>query len=304
MNVIMDTSIRRAVVIDGKIFDKKDHKNLPETQVVSLLLEKERERLGERNISRFTTTLIEQSIRMNDPVLWSALRDDILTEDFVVHAAYVVLQSNDVLPALFITCITNAKNVQHLLDMFFVLFHIVQNIDDSSLERSFSKAISTQWKSFTNVLLQVVETTTDRKFKESLYLAMSKFIDVVDLQRESIISTMDEILKCKKFELLTIFASIEASVFSEMLPKLLQAAKLASATNRYAVMGLIAKILSETDVRSDDILPVVKIIVERTVQDKFVDKRTLKSLAFIIQKISDDPILKNFAIIITWDLNM
>ena len=299
----MDLTVRRAVVVDGNIFDKKHHPDLPEVDSVSRLLEKERERLGERNIPRFSTVLIEACIRTNDPVLWSAARDDVITNDFDVHAANVVLQTNDILPTLFVSCITTPKSVEHLLDMLFVLFKMIPELEDST-KCALSKAISAQWKPFTNVLLQTVETSSDRKFREGLYTALAQFVDVIYLQKEAIVATMNEILTHRKFELLSVFSRMDSNIFADMLPKLLAAAKASSATNRYAPIGLIAKILSETNIRSNDILPVTKLLLDRTVQDKFVDKRTLKSLAFILQKTADDPILKNFAMVVAWNLNM
>ena len=83
----MDTSIRRAVIIDGAIKEKKFHPDTAEVLSVSAFIELERVRRGEKNIPRFTAQLIEQCIRTNDPELWKAANDDVDTKDFDASAA-------------------------------------------------------------------------------------------------------------------------------------------------------------------------------------------------------------------------
>jgi uncharacterized protein (UPF0147 family) len=66
---------------------------------------------------------------------------------------------------------------------------------------------------------------------------------------------------------------------------------------------LIAKIAAENEDIEEDIMPTVNIILEKSIQDKYVDVRTSKALAFLIEKYSIDPTMKKFATIMLWNLN-
>jgi hypothetical protein len=293
-------SVRRAVIVDGAIHEKKLYPKCQEILGVSHLLEVERERKGERNIPRFTTQLIEQCIRTNDPVLWKAANDDIDTKDFDAYAANVVLVQNDILSSLFISCITQPTGSDHLVDMLHVFFEMIPSLTDVTMS-AFSKAITTHWKAFTNVLIRTVDPTT-RQLKEGMYVAIARFVDSVDISQEAIVSVIREVLKNRKLELLSIFARVNAKMYAELLPEILAAAKAASATNRYAVVSLVAKIAADTDEITEDVLPMVQLVLEKTMMDKYVDVRTVRSLAFLLQKFSNDPIVKNFSTVVLWNL--
>jgi hypothetical protein len=294
-------SVRRAVVVDGAICEKKQYPKCQEILGVSRLLELERERKGERNIPRFTTQLIEQCIRTNDPVLWKAANDDIDTKDFDAYAANVVLVQNDILSSLFISCITQPAGSDHLVDMLHVFFEMIPSLTDVTM-LAFSKAITTHWKAFTNVLMRTVDPTT-RQLKEGMYVAIARFVDSVDISQEAIVSVIREVLKHRKLELLSIFARVNANLYAELLPDILAAAKAASATNRYAVVSLVAKIAVDTDEITEDVLPMMQLVLEKTIMDKYVDMRTVRALAFLLQKFSKDPVMQNFATIVNWQLS-
>jgi hypothetical protein len=294
-------SVRRAVVVDGAIQEKKLHPKCQEIVGISRLLENERERQGIVNVPRFTTDLVERCVRTNDPVMWRAANDDIDTGDFDPHAANIVLARYDILPAMFVGCVSEATTSDHLADVLCVFQEMLPSLSDDVVS-SFSKAISTQWKSFTNVLIRTVEPTK-RPFKEGIYVAISRFVDATDMQGEAVLTTAREILKHKKFELLSIFARMDSSILSPLLPDLVAAARTASATNRYAVVSLIAKIARETDDVTADVLPTIKIVMEKSVQDKYADVRTIRAATFLLEKFSDDPMLKMFATLVSWNLN-
>jgi len=296
----MDTSIRRAVVIGGQIKEKKFHPDADEVLAVSAFIELERVRRGEKNIPRFTAQLIEQCIRTNDPELWKAANDDVDTKDFDASAANSVFVQQDILPAMFIGCITGAKNTEHLVDMLNVLFELAPSLTETT-SNAFSNAVSSQWKGFTNVLIGLVEPTT-RQLKDGVFIAVARFVDVANIHEDAIVSVIKEIIKNRKYELLSIFARVKSKIFAGLLPDLLAVAKNASATNRYALVSLIAKIAAENDDIEEDIMPMVNIILDKTIQDKYADVRLLKALTFLIEKYSTDPTMKKFATVILWQI--
>lgn len=291
-------NVRRAVIVDGKICDKKDHPNSTEIIELSALLEEDRERRGERNISRSTARLVEHAIRQNDTALWKAIVDDIDTGDFDGHAAQVILEQQDILPGLFIGCITKIKETEKMIDVLRVFLELVLHLNERTI-MSFSKAISIQWKAFVNAL--IMTETTSRMYKDGIYECFARFIDAVDIQREDLVLCIKEIIKNRKFEILSIFSRIHSKIYAEdILEDLLNSAKYTSATNRYAVACLIAKVIADDTEIKSDIEPTIKTLLEKTILDKYVDVRTVRALAFVLQKTSNDPVLRNFTTCITW----
>lgn len=290
-------TIRRVVVFEDRICDKRDHPECKEILEISAMLEREREMKGEKNIPRFTTRLLEQTIRTNDVSFWRAAADDIDTNDLDVRAANVIFEQHDVLPGLFVKCLTEARDVEHLVFMFRVFLKIAPHFSETT-KTLFSKAISVQWKSFVNVL--ITYDRTDRRIKDGIYECFSKFINVIDISNESLILCMKEIVKNKKFEILSIFSRIDSTIYGdEIIEDLLLSAKNTTSTNRYGLVCLVAKIISEINVKVD-VSPFVKTILDKTMQDRYVDIRTVKSLSFILEKTSTDPVLRNFASIVLW----
>lgn len=293
----MDSGVRRAVIVDGKIRDKKDFPDSQEIVELSALLETIRNEKGVKSIHRSTTNLLEHAIRENDATSWRSLIDDINTKDFDGHAARVILEQHDILPALFITCITQVKDSEKMIHMIRVFLEIVPHLNESTMIL-FSKAVSVQWKPLIDTLV-VTTTIANRDIKESIYECLSRFVNSFDIQKESIVSCIKEIINLRKYEVLSVFSRISSKIYaSDVLPDLIQAAKLSTATNRYAVVSLIAKIISENDEKVNT--DFIKVVLDKTILDKFVDRRTVRALAFIIQKVSDDPILRNFATCVSW----
>jgi len=297
----MNVNVRRAVIFDGRVCEKKDHPECKEVPEVSGLLELERERRGERNIPRYTAQLLEQTIRKNDQAFWKAVVDDIDTGDFDGHAAQVILEQQDILPALFVTCVVEAKETEHFVNVLRTFVEIAPHLNDTTTSL-FTKAISTQWKSFVNVL--IANDRIDRTVKEGVYECISKFVSAVDIQQETLVLCIREIIKNKKFEVLSVFSRVNSKIYADgIVEELLQAAKSTVATNRYAVVCLLAKIIAETDDISADVAPAIRVILEKTMLDKFVDRRTVRGLSFILQKTAKDPVLKNFATAVNWMVN-
>lgn len=114
-------AIRRATIVDGQIVDKKDHPGTVEVPQISILLENERERLGVKTISRFTTILVEEAIMKNDPVLWKTISDDIDTKDFDIQAVHSLFSQNVMLASMWVTCMSTVKTREHVLDMLVFL---------------------------------------------------------------------------------------------------------------------------------------------------------------------------------------
>ncbi|AGE55888.1 hypothetical protein ATCVMO0605SPH_162R [Acanthocystis turfacea Chlorella virus MO0605SPH] len=294
----MNVGVRRAVIFDGRVCEKKDHPECKEIPEVSGLLELERERRGELSIPRYTTQLLEQTIRKNDPVFWKAVVSDIDTGDFDGHSAQVILEQIDILPALLVTCVIEAKETEHFVNVLRTFVEISPHLNDATTSL-FTKAISIQWKAFVNAL--IANDRIDRTVKEGVYECISRFVSAVDIQQEALVMCVREILKNKKFEILSIFSRVSSKIYADgIVEELLQAVKSTTATNRYAVVCLLAKIIAEVDDVSTDVAPAIQVILEKTMLDKFVDRRTVRSLAFILQKTAKDPVLKNFATAVNW----
>jgi hypothetical protein len=231
-------------------------------------------------------------------VFWKAVVNDIDTGDFDGHAAQVILEQQDILPSLFVTCLVEAKETEHFVFMLRTFVEIAPHLNDATTTL-FTKAISTQWKAFVNAL--IANDRIDRTVKEGVYECISRFVNAVDIQQETLVMCIKEIIKNKKFEVLSIFSRVSSKIYADgIFEELLLAAKNTTATNRYAVVCLLAKIIAETDDISVDVVPTIKLLLDKTMLDKFVDRRTMRSLAFILQKTTKDPVLKNFATAVNW----
>jgi len=184
-------AIRRATIVDGQIVDKKAHPESTEVQQISILLENERDRLGMKSISRFTTNLVEEAIMTNDPVSWKAIIDDIDTGDFDIHAVHSLFSQNIMLSSLWVTCISTSKTREHVLDMLVFFYEISKNIP-TEVKEAISASITCQWKTFVNCLITVVSSASSR-VKDIYFSEIAKFVDSVAIGPESVALMMHEL---------------------------------------------------------------------------------------------------------------
>lgn len=296
-------SIRRATIVNGQIVDKKDHPGNAEVPQVSILLENERERLGMKSISRFTTILVEEAIMTNDPTLWKTISDDIDTGDFDISAVHSLFSQNVMLASLWVTCISTSKSREHVLDMLVFFYEISKNIP-VEVKDAISASITCQWKTFVNCLITVVSSASSR-VKDVYFSEIAKFVDSVAIGSESIALMMNEIIKMRKFELLAVFwltdfkTCVDTSLF-ELLLK--------TSSPKHTTVLAVAKAVVDNpefiDTHGSDIEKMILETIRVIMRSGYGDRRVLNAIGYLAGKVFEDNLTaRNMATLLCWSTN-
>lgn len=296
-------AIRRATVVDGQIVDKKDHPGSTEVPQISILLENEREKLGMKTISRFTTILVEEAIMTNDPVWWKTIVDDIDTGDFDIPAVHSLFSQNVMLSSLWVTCISTSKTREHVLDMLIFFYEISKNIP-TEVKEAISASITCQWKTFVNCLITVVSSASSR-LKDIYFSEISKFVDSVSIGSESIALMMREIIKMRKFELLAVFwlTDFKSCVDTALFELLLK-----TSSPKHTTVLAVAKAVVDNpdfiDTHGSDIEKMVLETIRVIRRSGYGDRRVLNAVGYLAGKVFEDNIAaKNMATLLCWSTN-
>lgn len=293
-------AIRRATIVDGQIVDKKDHPGTVEVPKVSILLENEREKLGMKTISRFTTILVEEAIMTNDPVLWKTISDDIDTGDFDIPAVHSLFSQNVMLSSLWVTCISTSKTREHVLDMLVFFYEISMNIP-AEVKEAISASITCQWKSFVNCLITVVSSASSR-VKDSYFSEIAKFVDSVAIGSESIACMMNEIIKMRKYELLAVFwlTDFKSCVDTALFELLLK-----TSSPKHTTVLAVAKAVVDNqdflDSHGGDIEKMILETIRVIMRSGYGDRRVLNAVGYLAGKVfEDNPTAKKMAQLLCW----
>lgn len=293
-------NIRRAVLVDGNLADRRDHPDCEEIAQVSILLEKQRTQLGEKSISRFSTILVEEAVTTNDPAMWRAIADDITTKDLDVKSVHVLLANNLSLPSLFVSCLVTSKTREQILDMLVFFYEISHDIPQE-VKEAIGVAITCQWKTFVNCLITVVSQASG-KVKDVYFKEIGKFVNFSQLTPESISSMIREIVKVKKTELLTVFllCDLKRCVDAELFDMLLK-----TRSPKHTAVLLIAKIIDESpdfvvshqNAIEDMLTDTIRLIM----RSGYCDQKVLHAIAFVSGKVfADNQTARSMAVMLMW----
>ena len=296
-------AIRRATIVDGQIVDKKDHPGSVEIPQVSILLENEREKLGMKSISRFTTNLVEEAIMTNDPILWKTISDDIETKDFDVSAIHSLFSQNIMLASLWVTCMSTGKSREHVLDMLVFFYEISKNIP-TEVKEAISASITCQWKTFVNCLITVISPASSR-VKDVYFSEIAKFVDSVAIGSESTACMMHEIVKMRKFELLAIFwlTDFKTCVDTALFELLLK-----TSSPKHTTVLAVAKAVVDNpdfiDTHGGDIEKMILETMRVIMRSGYGDRRVLNAVGYLAGKVfEDNQTAKNMATLLCWSTN-
>jgi hypothetical protein len=296
-------AIRRATIVDGQIVDKKAHPGSTEVHQVSILLENERERLGMKTISRFTTILVEEAIMTNDPILWKTISDDIETKDFDISAVHSLFSQNIMLASLWVTCMSTSKSKEHVLDMLVFFYEISKNIP-TEVKEAISASITCQWKSFVNCLITVVSSASSR-VKDVYFSEIAKFVDSVAIGSESIALMMNEVLKMRKFELISVFWLTD---FKTCVDTALFEVLLKTSSPKHTTVLAVAKAVVDNpdfiDTHGGDIEKMILETMRVIMRSGYGDRRVLNAVGYLAGKVFDDnPTARGMATLLCWSTN-
>ena len=293
-------SIRRATIVNGQIVDKKDHPGFTEVPQISILLENERERLGMKSISRFSTILVEEAIMTNDPMLWKTISDDIETKDFDISAIHSLFSQNIMLASLWVTCMSTSKSKEHVLDMLVFFYEISKNIP-AEVKEAISASITCQWKSFVNCLITVVASASSR-MKDVYFSEIAKFVDSAAIGSESIACMMNEIIKMRKFELLAVFwlTDFKTCVDTTLFELLLK-----TSSPKHTTVLAVAKAVVDNpdfiDTHGSDIEKMILETIRTIMRSGYGDRRVLNAIGYLARRVFDDnPLAQNMAQLLCW----
>lgn len=289
--------------MNGQITDKKDHPESAEIQQVSILLENEREKLGMRSISRFTTILVEEAIMTNDPLLWKTISDDIETKDFDISAVHSLFSQNIMLASLWVTCMSTSKSKEHVLDMLVFFYEISKNIP-TEVKEAISASITCQWKTFVNCLITVVSSASSR-VKDVYFSEIAKFVDSAAIGSESIALMMNEVIKMRKFELLAVFwlTDFKTCVDTTLFEVLLKT----SSPKHTSVLAVAKAVVDNPDFLDSHGENIEKMVLETIrviMRSGYGDRRVLNAIGYLASKVFDEnPLAKNMATLLCWSTN-
>jgi len=296
-------AIRRATIVNGQIVDKKDHPESAEIQQVSILLENERERLGMKSISRFSTILVEEAIMTNDPVLWKTISDDIETKDFDISAIHSLFSQNIMLASLWVTCMSTSKSKEHVLDMLVFFYEISKNIP-TEVKEAISASITCQWKTFVNCLITVVSSASSR-VKDVYFSEIAKFVDSAAIGSESIALMMNEVIKMRKFELMSVFwlTDFKTCVDTTLFEVLLKT----SSPKHTSVLAVAKAVVDNPDFIDSHGENIEKMVLETIrviMRSGYGDRRVLNAIGYLAGKVfEDNPTARDMATLLCWSTN-
>jgi hypothetical protein len=289
--------------VDGQIVDKKAHPGSVEIPQVSILLENEREKLGMKSISRFTTNLVEEAIMTNDPILWKTISDDIETKDFDIPAVHSLFSQNIMLSSLWVTCMSTGKSREHVLDMLVFFYEISKNIP-TEVKEAISASITCQWKTFVNCLITVISPASSR-VKDVYFSEIAKFVDSVAIGSESTACMMHEIVKMRKFELLAIFwlTDFKTCVDTALFELLLK-----TSSPKHTTVLAVAKAVVDNpdfiDTHGGDIEKMILETMRVIMRSGYGDRRVLNAVGYLAGKVfEDNQTAKNMATLLCWSTN-
>jgi len=171
-----------------------------------------------------------------------------------------------------------------------------------------AKAITCQWKSFVNVLITVVNTAP-RTTRDAYFLEMGKFLKTTDMNADSIVCALNEVIKQKKYDILNTFMHMDCktclSEDAHIFVALIRAAKHATITSKHCVVAFVAKIAQElpelADAHQKEIEDMVTDTLFITVNHGYSDKRMILALSFLTEKYAaKDDLARNIARLLQW----
>jgi hypothetical protein len=299
---------RRVVIIDGILNEKKDHPGSIEVEAVSKLMEQERERRGDKIIPRFTTQLMEKAIATNDIDFWEAIGNDIDTGDFDSQSVSTLFSQNETLPVMFMTCITTSKDINHFMLILRVFYAVSKDFTDD-IKENISKTITCQAKSFLDVIIRFVPYVK-RDLRDAVLEELSKFINVVDIGIDSIKEMLTTVITMKKFEVLKIFMNIDTTKCfdnTQLFETIVSKVKATPATQKHYILTFIAKVIKEMPGLADDYMQQLADVITQTLSSNitygYSDTRTVAAIGFIAEKVFEDPVVRNMAILLMWSVN-
>jgi len=293
-------NVRRAIIFDGNVAEKKNHPEYAEIPQVSLLLEADRERRGIKNISRFTTLLVEDAIVNGHLDTWKAIDDDIFTNDLDISSVHSLFTNNLMLPTMFVTSLTQSKTQEEILYKISFFYKISANISDE-IKEAISISISCQWKAFVDCLLKVSMSVIP-KTKDSYLREISKFINFAQIGNATTADMMRELIKIGKSDMLELFltADFNACVDDDLFVSML---KTRSTKNVHIIA--VAKAVQENPdfgiSHNEHIEKCITNTMGLIIRSGYGDRRVLNSLAFLTRKCFDDnEPAKNMATLLLW----
>ncbi|AGE58431.1 hypothetical protein PBCVNY2B_618R [Paramecium bursaria Chlorella virus NY2B] len=299
---------RRAVIVDGMICEKKNHPETNEIEMISKLMEQERERQGCKIIPRFTTQLMETAISTNDVDCWETMCDDIDTHDFDSSAVTTLFSQNETLPVLFVTCLTTSKDINHFMMMLRVFYVISKDFTDE-IKDIVSKTITCQSKSFIDVLIRFVPAVK-RELRDAVLDEISKFINVTEIGIDSITEMISVSITMKKIEFLRIFMNVDTSKCFEnntLFEMIISKVKNTPSTQKHYIISFIAKVIKEIPTLADEFQKQLQDMITHTlnldIRYGYSDTRTVGAIGFISEKVFDDPVIRNLGTLLSWSVN-
>jgi hypothetical protein len=191
--------------------------------------------------------------------------------------------------------------------MLRVFYHVSKDFTIETRD-TVTKAITCQWKSLVNVLITVVNTAP-RAMRDAYFLEMGKFLKTTDMNADSIVCALNEVIKQKKYDILNVFMHMDCKTClsndTRTFETLIRAVKNATITSRHCVVALVAKIAQDVpdlgDMYKKDIEDMVSDTLIATVNHGYSDKRMILALGFLTEKYAaKDPLTENIARLLQW----
>jgi hypothetical protein len=184
--------------------------------------------------------------------------------------------------------------------MLVFFYEISKNIP-AEVKEAISASITCQWKSFVNCLITVVSSASSR-VKDVYFSEIAKFVDSVAIGSESIALMMNEVLKMRKFELISVFwltdfkTCVDGSLFELLLKT--------SSPKHTTVLAVAKAVVDNPDFIDSHGSDIEKMILETMrviMRSGYGDRRVLNAVGYLAGKVFDDnPNVKNMAQLLCW----
>lgn len=236
---------RRAVLKNGVLHDKTTCPGEQETVLLSRLCEIARASAGLPVHPRSTADLLESALADNCPTAWSAIRDDILTNDLDVDVAASVLCHNSNASAM-IACLVGATGDDHLLHVACLLARVIDKLPEEARDEM-GRSLACQMKAVMGALARG-GALMSRDVRDAVINGFGRILQKTGLTDSRTAELILYSLTSKHDELLRLFLHVSPGYLHhrpQILPLLLDHAKTAPPTSKFPPLAMLARVVAD-----------------------------------------------------------
>jgi hypothetical protein len=285
---------RRAVLLpDGSLSDKTLHPGQREVELVSRLCEVVRESSGAPCHPRHTAQLMDQALTTNAPAAWSAIQDDLATNDFDANAAAALLQqqaSPTCLPL--VACLLDAKDGKHVTAVVVAVAAVLPALSQDACNQ-LGGVVACHLNAIADAFAKH-GALMPRDARDAVLSGFGKIMGRVGVPAARATEAMLHALSIRKEELLRMFLHLPPAPLVEHVPDLARVlvshALGTPAAARFPLLAMLARLAPShvAPVIRPQVAELVSTTLTSLVADAQLDSRTCLVAATLVGALATD----------------